>query len=146
MILKSLKMPNHLFSNASTTKSLPARLAFAPFGLWPKLSPITFPNHLSLHQKNSDSSSTAPLSKASLFASVFASNSNLDDQGLQLHQYIPPSKYNMSPIKFSAQKVRPTLLQLDTSKPKDPDGIPAIFLKTCAPGLSPIFNKLFQLS
>ena len=48
---KPSKMPNHLLSNASTTKSLPARLALAPFGLWPKLSPKTFANHLSLHYK-----------------------------------------------------------------------------------------------
>ena len=52
----------------------------------------------------------------------------------------------MSPIKFSKRKVRQTLLQLDTSKSKGPDCIPAIVLKTCAPELAPILNKLFQLS
>ena len=52
----------------------------------------------------------------------------------------------MSPIKFSTRKVRQTLLQLDTSKSKGPDGIPAIALKTYAPELVPILNKLFQLS
>ena len=52
----------------------------------------------------------------------------------------------MSFIKFSTRKVRQTLLQLDTSKSKGPDGIPAIVLKTCAPQLAPILNKLFQLS
>ena len=36
-------------------------------------------------KNNSDSSSTTPSSKANLFASVFASNSNLDDQGVQPH-------------------------------------------------------------
>ena len=36
-------------SNAYTTKSFPARLALAPFVLWPKLSPKIFTNHLSLH-------------------------------------------------------------------------------------------------
>ena len=47
---KPSKMPNHLLSNASTTKSLPARLALAPFGLWPKLSAKTCANHnISLH-------------------------------------------------------------------------------------------------
>ena len=50
------------------------------------------------------------------------------------------------PFKFSTRKVRQTLLQLDTSKSKGPDGIPAIVLKTCAPELAPILNKLFQLS
>ena len=52
----------------------------------------------------------------------------------------------MSSIKFSTRKVRQTLLQLDTSKSKGPGGIPAIVLKTCAPELAPILNKLFQLS
>ena len=33
-----------------------------------------------------------------------------------------------------------------TSKSKDPDGIPAIVLKTCAPELALILNRLFQLS
>ena len=51
-----------------------------------------------------------------------------------------------SAVKFSTRKVRQTLLPLDTSKPKGPDGIPAIVLKTCAPELAPILNKLFQLS
>ena len=36
---------------------------------------------------NSDSSSTTPSSKANLFASVFASNSNLDDKGVQPHHF-----------------------------------------------------------
>ena len=96
-------------------------------------------------KNNSDSSSTSPSSMANLFASVFVSNSNLDDQEFQPHQF-PPSKFTMSPIKFSTRKVRQTLLQLDTSKSKGPDGIPAIVLKTCAPELAPILNKLLQLS
>ena len=96
-------------------------------------------------KNNSDSSSTTPSSKANLFASIFASNSNLDNQGVQPHHF-PPSKFTMSPIKFSTRKVRQTLLQLDTSKSKGPDGIPAIVLKTCAPELALILNKLFQLS
>ena len=46
---KTIKMSNPLLSNASTTTLPPARLALAPFGLWPKLHPKTFANHLSLH-------------------------------------------------------------------------------------------------
>ena len=59
---------------------------------------------------------------------------------------LPPSKFTMSPIKFSTLKVRQALLQLDTSKSKGPDGIPAIVLKNYAPELAPILNKLFQVS
>ena len=69
----------------------------------------------------------------------------MDDRGVEPHHF-PPSKFTMSPIKFSTRKVRQSLLQLDTSKSKGPDGIPAIVLKTCAPELAPILNKLFQLS
>ena len=107
----------------------------------PKLLPIIFPST----KNNSDSSSTTPSPKANLFESIFASNSNLDDQGVQPHHF-PPSKFTMSPIKFSTRKVRQTLFQLDTSKSKGPGGIPAIVLKTCAPELAPILNKLFQFS
>ena len=39
-------------------------------------------------KNNSDSSSTTPSSKANLFASIFASNSNLDDQGVQPHDFL----------------------------------------------------------
>ena len=138
---KTIKMPNHILSNASTTKSFPARLALDPFGLWPKLSQNFCQSSSLPLKKNSDSSSTTPSSKTNLFAST----SNLDDQGLQPHHF-PPSKFTMSPITFSTRKVRQTLLQLDTSKSKGPDGIPAIVLKTCAPELAPILNKLFQLS
>ena len=49
---------------------------------------------------------------------------------------LPPAKFTMSPIKFSTREVRQTLLQLDTSKSKGPDGIPAIVVKTCAPELA----------
>ena len=52
----------------------------------------------------------------------------------------------MPPVTFSTCKVRKNLLQLNTSKSKGPDGIPAIVLKTCAPELAPVLNKLFQLS
>ena len=52
----------------------------------------------------------------------------------------------MSPIKFSTRKVQKVLLQLNTSKSSGPDGLPAIVLKSCAPELAPILNRLFQLS
>ena len=50
----------------------------------------------------------------------------------------------MPPIKFSTRKVRKTLLQLNTSKSKGPDGIPAIVLQSCVPELTPVLNKLFS--
>ena len=69
-------------------------------------------------KSNSDSSSTTPSSKANLFASVFASNSNLHDKGFQSH-CCPPSKLTVSPIKFSTRKVHQTLLfSLTPQNPK----------------------------
>jgi len=96
-------------------------------------------------KNNSGSSSCTPTSKANLFASTFASNSNRDDQDFQAPLY-PTSTITMSPIKFSTRKVRKVLLQLNTSKSSGSDGIPAIGLKSCAPELVPVLNKLFQLS
>ena len=46
---KTIKNAKSSFVQHISKKSLPARLALAPFGLWPKLSPKTFANHLSLH-------------------------------------------------------------------------------------------------
>ena len=96
-------------------------------------------------KNNSGSSSGTPSSKANLFASTFASNSNLDDQDFQSPLY-PTSTITISAIKFSTRKVRKVLLQLNTSKSSGPDGIPAIVLLSCAPELAPVLNKLFQLS
>ena len=83
--------------------------------------------------------------KLTFFASTFASNSNPDDQESQPPLY-PTATLAMSSIKFSTRKVRKALLQLNTSKSSGPDGIPAIVLKSCAPELAPVLDKLFQLS
>ena len=100
---------------------------------------------LKYNYSNSGSSSCTPCSKDNLFASTFASNSNFDDHDFQPPRY-PTSTITMSPIKFSTRKVRKVLLQLSTSKSSGPDCIPAIVLKSYAPELAPILNKLFQLS
>ena len=96
-------------------------------------------------KNNSGSSSCTPTSKANLFASTFASNSNRDDQDFQAPLY-PTSTITMSPIKFSTRKVRKVLLQLNIFKSSGPDGIPAIVVTSCAPELTPVLKKLFKLS
>ena len=106
-----------------------------------KLLPVFF----STSKNTSGSSSCTPSSKANLFASTFASNSNLHDQESQPPLY-PTSTLTMSPIKFSRRKVRKALLQLNTSKSSGPGGIPAVVLKSCAPELASVLNKLIQLS
>ena len=85
----------------------------------------------------------------------------LHQRPISLHQSLPPAptwttrglnhitsllQNPLSPIKLSTRKTHQTLLQPDTSKAKDSDGIPAIVPKTCFPELTPILNKLFQLS
>ena len=103
-------------------------------------------------KNNSDSASTTPLSKANLFVSVFASNSNLDDQGVQPH-HSPPSKFTHSLPPFKSHPLssphesspNPSPAQ-HIHKSKGPDDIPAIALNTCAPELAPSINKLLQLS
>ncbi|KAG1693981.1 N-acetylated-alpha-linked acidic dipeptidase 2 [Nymphon striatum] len=84
------------------------------------------------------------LAKTYLFVSIFATNWNLDHQGLQPCHSLP-STVSMPSIKFSTRKVRKALLLLNISTSKGPDDIPAIVLKTCAPELAPVLNKLFQL-
>ena len=93
------------------------------------------PFFYSTSKNNSGSSSCTPSSKASLLASTFASNSNLDDQESQPPLY-PTSNLTMSPSKFSTRNVRKALLQLNTSKSSGSDGIPAIVLKSFAPELA----------
>ena len=63
-----------------------------------------------------------------------------------IHATSPLQNSLCHPLSSPHEKVRQTLLQLDTSISKGHDGIPAIVLKTCAPELTPILNKLSQLS
>jgi len=86
-----------------------------------------------------------PIEKANLFASLFACNSTLDDQGKQPPLFAHPLSL-MSAVKFTSRKTRSFLLKLDTSKSSGPDGIPAVVLKRCAPELAPVLSKLFRLS
>ena len=143
------KTVNH--SKSSFVKCINNKIASCRIGscsFWP-LAKVVSQNfcHSSFPplKNNSGSSSYTPSSKANLFASTFASNSNLDDQDFQAPLY-PRSTITMCPIKISTRKVRKVLLQLNTSKSNGPDSIPAIVLKSCAPELVPVLNKLFQLS
>ena len=96
-------------------------------------------------KNSSDSSSCTPSFQAILFASTFASKSNLHEQDCKAPLY-PTSTITMSLVKFCTHTVQKVLLQLNTSKSSGPDGIPAIGLKSCVPELVPVLNKLFQLS
>ena len=96
-------------------------------------------------KRSSGSSSCTPSSKANVFASPFPSISILDDQESQTPLY-PTFTITMFLIMFSTCKVLKALLQLNTSKSNGPDSVSAIVLKSCAPELAPVLNKLFKLS
>ena len=82
--------------------------------------------------------------KAELFASIFAANSHIDDQGKSPPVFRPPATV-MNPVIFSTSKTHKLLLQLDTNKATGSDQIPAIVLKKCAPELAPVLTRLFRL-
>ena len=95
---------------------------------------------------NTDGSiSSQPKEKADTFASLFASNSNLNDSGHSVPFYPPPSLI-MPSFKFFTRSVRQELCHLEADKAVGPDGIPAIVLKMCAPELAPILSRLYNLS
>ena len=54
-------------------------------------------------KKNSDAFSMTPSSKTNLFVSVFASNCNLDDQGVLPYHYLPP-KLHCHPLSYPHEK------------------------------------------
>ena len=68
-----------------------------------------------------------------------------------LHQFVPPTPTwttkgttIMSPMEIPTRKTHQILLQLDTSKSKDPDGIPTIVLKTWAPELALFLTNYYS--
>ena len=68
-------------------------------------------------KNNSDSSSTTPSSKANLFALVFASNSNLNDQGLQPHHF-PLQNSLCHPLSSPHEKSAKPFSSLTPPNPK----------------------------
>ena len=68
-------------------------------------------------KNNSDSSSTTPSSKANLFASIFASNSNLDDQGVQPHHF-PLQNSLCHPLNSPHEKSAKPFSSLTPPNPK----------------------------
>ncbi|RVE49051.1 hypothetical protein evm_006297 [Chilo suppressalis] len=83
--------------------------------------------------------------KANLFASLFAEYSRLD-AGSASPLSPPGCLSQMSEFKIRQSEVRKTLRNLDVHKASGPDGIPAIVLRSCAPELTPVLTRLFQLS
>ena len=88
---------------------------------------------------------TSPQDKANLFGNNFASNSTLDDDGHPLPDFPLRTDSVISDPLITPKKVIRIISKLDSAKATGPDGIPVIVLKMCAPELSPVLTKLFNL-
>ena len=85
-----------------------------------------------------------PTEKATLFASLFSSNSTLDDSDTPPPPVSPPTEPMPLPI-FSSRKVYRVLSHLEVGKAHGPDGITPRVLRECASELSPVLARLFRL-
>ena len=84
--------------------------------------------------------------KAELLNNTFAANSHLDDRGKAPPDLQPKTPEVISSLKFWPKIIIKKLHNLDTSKASGADGISATVLKNCAPELSPVLSKLFNIS
>ena len=82
--------------------------------------------------------------KANLFASKFAANSTLDDQGCLPPDFPPITDEKLCESKVTAGQIAELIKDLDSSKATGPDDIPVVVLKHLSPELSPILAKLFN--
>ena len=125
---KPSKMPNHLLIQHINNKIVSCQDGSRSFWSMAKVvSQNSCQSSLPPLKNNSDASSTTLLGQ-SFSISLCLQLQPGRPRGPTTS--LPPFKFTISPIKFSTRKVRETLLQLDTSKSKGPDGIPAIVLKT----------------
>ena len=86
----------------------------------------------------------SPTEKATLFGSLFSSNSSLDDSNASVPPTMPLSNSMPTPI-ISVRKVRRVLASLKIDKASGPDRIPAWFLKQFAAEIAPVLSRLFRL-
>ena len=86
----------------------------------------------------------SPTEKATLFGSLFSSNSSVDDSLAPEPPTLPLSNPMPMPI-ISTRKVRRVLTSLKTGKASGPDQIPAWFLKEFAAEIAPVLCRLFRL-
>lgn len=87
---------------------------------------------------------TSSYDKANLFASIFSSNSSLDDSGHDLPDFPVKTAESLDSVRITPKMVSKVISKLDASKASGPDGIPVLVLKMCSPELSSILSKLFN--
>ena len=84
-------------------------------------------------------------SKAQRLCDQFASNSTINDAGAQLPIFPPRTQHTVSLPQISSKRVQKLIFELDSSKANGPDSIPVTVLRHCAPELSSILSKIFNL-
>ena len=84
-------------------------------------------------------------SKAQRLCDQFASNSTINDTGVQLPTFPPRTQHSLPLPRISSKRVQKIIFQLDSSKASGPDSIPVTVLQHCAPELSSILSKIFNL-
>ena len=88
-----------------------------------------------------------PTDKAKLFNDFLASQSKLNDEGVDLPDNLPDENINiLDNIQLTQKDVYDVLNSLDTSKSSGPDSISPKMLKIGAEGLSYPLCKIFNLS
>ena len=82
--------------------------------------------------------------KAKLFAENVSKNSNLDDSGISLPDFLSRTNLKLHNISVSPKMVKKVIMNLDLSKASGPDCIPVVVLKNCELELSYILAELFN--
>ena len=75
----------------------------------------------------------------------FASNPTISDAGVELPTFPSRTEHSLSLPLISSKRVRRVIFELDSTKASGPDSIPVTVLRNCAPELSSIFSKIFNL-
>ena len=87
---------------------------------------------------------SASSEKAKLFASIFSSNSTLDDSDHPLPEFPSRTDCVLSDFRVTVKDVSRLIHDLVSSKATGPDEIPVVVLKNISPELSPLLAKLFN--
>lgn len=75
--------------------------------------------------------------KAKIFASIFTSNSTLDNKGQRLPNFPRQTEHDLSNILISVREVSGLIKSLNPAKATSRDNIPIIVDKNISPDLSP---------
>lgn len=83
--------------------------------------------------------------KAKLFGEQFAKNSTLNDKDCPLPNFPKRTNISFSEVSVTPKLVSKAISQLEMGKASGPDEIPVVVLKNCAPELSFILSRLFNM-